>query len=106
MRNGSDVTVTSGTSVVFAVALAASDIVDIQYPVTAVANQFVYDTFTATASQTAFTTSQAYTNMKIEVYVNGAKMRNASDVTVTGGTAVTFAAGLSAGDIVDFVYPV
>lgn len=106
MRNGSDVTVTSTNSVVFAVALAAGDIVDVEYPVTAVANQFVYDTFTATASQTAFTTSQTYTNMKIDVYVNGAKMRNASDVTVTGGTAVTFAAGLSAGDIVDFVYPV
>lgn len=106
MRNGSDVTVTSGTSVVFASGLAVGDIVDFEYPVTAVAGQFVYNTFTATAGQTAFTTTNTYSSMKIEVYVNGSKMRNGSDVTVTGGTTVTFAAGLSAGDLVDFVYPV
>jgi len=106
MRNGSDVTVTSGTSVVFAVALAAGNLVDIEYPSTAVAGQFVYNTFTATASQTAFTTTNAYTSQKIQVYVNGALMRNVSDVTVNGGTTVTFLAGLTAGDLFDFVYPV
>lgn len=106
MRNGSDVTVTSGTSIVMAFGLSAGDLVDVEYPSTAVAGQFVYNTFTATASQTIFTTTNAYTSQKIQVYVNGALMRNVSDVTVNGGTTVTFLAGLSAGDLVDFVYPV
>ncbi len=106
MRNGSDVTVTSGTSVVFAAGLAAGDLVDVQYPTTAVAAQFVYNTFTATASQTTFTTTNAYTSQKIQVYVNGSLMRNVTDVTVNGGTSFVFASGLSAGDLVDAVYPV
>lgn len=65
----------------------------------------IYDTFTATASQTTFTTSQTYTSGKIQVFVNGVKFRNGSDVTVTSGTSVVMATGLTAGDLVDLVYP-
>jgi hypothetical protein len=65
----------------------------------------IYDTFTATASQTTFTSSTTYTSGKIEVYVNGVKMRNGSDVTVTSGTSVVFATGLAVGSLVDLVYP-
>ena len=106
MRNGSDVTVTSGNAVVFAVACTLNDIVDIEYPTTSLSGNFVYDTFTATASQTTFTPSQTYTSGKIEVYVDGVKMRNGSDVTVTSGTSVVFASGLTVGDLVDLVYPI
>ena len=66
----------------------------------------VYDTFTATASQTTFSTSATYASGKIEVYVNGIKMRNGSDVTVTSGTSVVFATGLASGSLVDLVYPI
>jgi len=66
----------------------------------------IYDTFTATASQTTFTSSTTYTASKIEVFVNGVKMRNGSDVTVSGGTSVVFALGLAAGSLVDLVYPI
>ena len=65
----------------------------------------VYDSFTATASQTTFTTSTTYTSGKISVYANGVRMVNGSDVTVTGGTSVVFAIGLAAGTTVDLVYP-
>ena len=105
MRNGTDVTVTSGNQIVFAVACTVNDLVDAVYPGTANAASFVYDTFTATASQTTFATSQAYTSMKISVYRNGAKMRNGSDVTVTSGTSVVFATACTAGDLIDVNYP-
>lgn len=106
MRNGSDVTVTSGSAVVFAVACTLNDVVDIEYPTTSLSGNFIYDTFTATASQTTFTSSQTYTSGKIDVYANGVKMRNGSDVTVTSGTSVVFATGLPVGSLVDLVYPV
>jgi hypothetical protein len=105
-RNGSDVTVTSGTQVVFAVACTSGDVVDIEYPGTAVAGQNVFDVFTATGGQTTFTTSATYTANKISVFKNGAKMRNGSDVTTNGGTSVVFAVACTAGDVIDINYPV
>ncbi len=105
-RNGVDVTVTSGTQVVFATALDANDLVDIIYPPAASSGTMRYDQFTATAGQTSFTTSATYTNSKIQVFVNGSLQRNGVDVTVTSGTAVVFATGLTVGDLVDVSYPV
>ena len=105
MRNGSDVTVTSGSSVVFAVACTLNDVIDIDYPTASTSGNFIYDTFTATASQTTFTSSTSYTGNKIDVYVNGAKVRNGTDVTVSGGSSVVFATGLAVGSLVDLVYP-
>jgi hypothetical protein len=64
-----------------------------------------YDTFTSTASQTTFTTSATYTSGKIEVYLQGVKMRNGTDVTVTSGTSIVFGTALSEGQLVDAVYP-
>lgn len=106
MRNGTDVTVTSGTSVVFVTACTSGDIVDIEYPSTAAANQLIFDTFTATASQTTFTTTQTYTANKISVYKNGAKLRNGSDVTVSGGTSVVLVVACTSGDLIDINYPI
>lgn len=106
MRNGGDVTVTSGTAVVFAVACTSGDLVTLVYPPAASSGSMRYDQFTATASQTTFTTSASYTSGKIQVFVNGALQRNNSDVTVTSGTQIVFATGLVAGDLVDVTYPV
>ena len=106
MRNGTDVTVTSGNAVVFATGCTVGDLIDVEYPATAIAGSNVFDLFTATASQTTFTTSATYTAGKIAVYKNGAKMRNGSDVTVTSGTSVVFAVACTAGDLIDVNYPV
>ena len=65
----------------------------------------IYDSFTATASQTTFTTSLSYTSGKISVYVNGVRMVNGTDVTVTSGTSIVFGTGLAVGTRVDAVYP-
>lgn len=66
----------------------------------------IYNSFTATASQTTFTTTNTYTSGKIEVYANGVKMVNGADVTVTSGTSVVFATGVASGTRVDLVYPI
>lgn len=66
----------------------------------------IYDNFTATASQTTFTTSQTYTANKIQVLVNGVMMINGADVTVSGGTSVVMAFALTAGDRVTLIYPI
>lgn len=71
-----------------------------------VPGKIVYDSFTATASQTTFTTSATYTSGKIDVYCNGVRMVNGADVTVTSGTQVVFATGLASGSRVDVNYPI
>ena len=69
-------------------------------------NQIITDTFTANGSTTSFSTSQTYTSGKIEVFCNGVKMRNGSDVTVTSGTAVVFASTPANTSLIDVVYPI
>ena len=66
----------------------------------------IYNSFTATASQTTFTPTNTYTSGKIDVYANGIKMVNGADVTVTSGTSVVFATGVASGTRVDLVYPI
>lgn len=71
-----------------------------------IVTKMIYDNFTSTAAQTSFTTSATYTSGKIEVYCNGVKMVNGTDVTVTSGTAVVFAVALAVGNLVTLVYPI
>jgi hypothetical protein len=65
--------------------------------------------YTASGSQTTFTGSDdngntlAYDASFIDVYLNGVKLVNGTDVTVTSGTSVVLASGATAGDIVDIV---
>ena len=65
--------------------------------------------YTASASQTTFTGTDdngntlAYDAGFIDVYLNGVKLVNGTDVTVTSGTSVVLASGATAGDILDLV---
>ena len=65
--------------------------------------------YTASGGQTTFTGSDdngntlAYDAGFIDVYLNGVKLVNGTDVTVTSGTSVVLASGATAGDIVDIV---
>ena len=68
--------------------------------------RFVY---TATAGQTTFSGADdngetlAYDTGFIDVYLNGVKMVNGTDVTVTSGTSVVFASGVALNDIVEMI---
>lgn len=57
--------------------------------------------FTASASQTSFTVTGGYLPNLIDVYQNGVKLINGTDVTVTSGTTVNLAVGATAGDIIE-----
>ena len=72
-----------------------------------VVGKTIYDSFTATASQTTFTTSTTYTANKIMVFCNGVEMvGGGADVTIAGGTSVVFTTGLTAGSRVEAVYTI
>jgi hypothetical protein len=71
-----------------------------------VPSKMIYDTFTATAAQTTFTTSSTYLSGKIQVAVNGCILFNGTDVTVTSGTSVVMATGLTLNDRVTITYPI
>ena len=65
--------------------------------------------YTATASQTTFTGADSagntlsYDSPFIDCYLNGVKLVNGTDVTVTSGNSVVLASGAAAGDILDLV---
>ena len=65
--------------------------------------------YTATSSQTTFTGADSagntlnYDSPFIDCYLNGVKLVNGTDVTVTSGNSVVLASGAAAGDILDLV---
>lgn len=60
------------------------------------------DSFTATASQTTFTTSDGYSVGFLDVFMNGVKLASA-DFTATDGSTVVLASGAAAGDLIDTI---
>ena len=66
-------------------------------------------TYTASAGQTTFTgndnnsQSLSYDSPFIDCYLNGVKLVNGTDVTVTSGNSVVLASGATAGDVLDLV---
>jgi hypothetical protein len=59
--------------------------------------------FTATASQTTFTTTGSYTAGFLDVYRNGVRL-GASNFTATNGTTVVLGTACNAGDLVTIVF--
>ena len=65
--------------------------------------------YTATANQTTFSGADANGNTLaydagyVDVYLNGVKLLNGTDVTVTSGNSVVLASGAAVNDIVDIV---
>ena len=63
----------------------------------------VRQTFTSTAGQTTFTVSGGYTPNLLDVFYNGAKLINGTEVTVNNGTTVVLASGAANGATIDVV---
>lgn len=63
----------------------------------------IRQTFTATVGQTSFTVTGGYDAGYIDVFLNGAKLTNGVDVTVSSGTVVVLTVGADAGDVIDIV---
>ena len=65
--------------------------------------------YTATAGQTTFTGADSagntlsYDSPFIDCYLNGVKLVNGTDITVTSGNSVVLASGAASGDILDLV---
>ena len=65
--------------------------------------------YTASGGQTTFTgtddngSTLAYDSGFIDVYLNGAKLVNGTDVTVTSGTSIVLSSGATVGDIISIV---
>lgn len=65
-------------------------------------SQRLVNTFTATASQTTFTTTSTYVVGYVDVFVNGVKL-NSADYVASSGSTVVLAEACVVGDIVDVV---
>jgi len=63
----------------------------------------IRQTYAATAGQTSFTVTGGYDAGYIDVFLNGVKLTNGVDVTVTSGTVFVLAVGADAGDRLDAV---
>ena len=66
-------------------------------------SSFVRQQFTGDGLTTSYSISGGYTPSQIDVYINGVKQRNGSDVTVTSGTNVVFAVAPYFGFLIDIV---
>jgi len=59
--------------------------------------------FTGDGSTTVFTVTGGYTPSNLDVFVNGVKVRNGTDVTVTNGSTFTFTVAPPNGSLIDVV---
>ena len=59
--------------------------------------------YTALAGQTTFNVRDTYTPPFVDVYRNGAKLSNGTDVDITSGTDVVLAVGATLNDTIDIV---
>jgi hypothetical protein len=107
--NGTDVTVTNGSTVVLTNAAVSNDIIDVVGYVAGVIpivnnSVSVRQTFTANATvNTTFTVSGGYTAGFIDVYYNGAKLVNSSDVQANNGSTIVLSSAAPSGTIIDVV---
>jgi hypothetical protein len=105
---GSDVAVTSGSTVNLTTAPLNGQVVDV-FGYQGVGSlisgaTYVRQTFTANSTvNTSFTITGGYTVNYIDVYKNGVKLINGTEVTATNGSTVVLAAAALSNDIVDVV---
>jgi hypothetical protein len=110
LKNGTDYTATSGTSIVFPIALELNDIVEVEKIGNAyiqLANSYFMtrNTISVTANgDTTFTVGGGYRVGAMDVYYNGIKLNTPNDVTATNGTTITLtSSSTEVGDFIEIV---
>lgn len=105
LRNGTEVDVSSGSSVVLAAGAANGALVEVvgKGPSYVVSNtsQVVYQQFTASNNQTTFTVSGGYVPGMVDVYVEGIKLVNGTDVNVSSGNNIVLSTGIPNNSLVE-----
>lgn len=105
LRNGTEVTVSSGSTVVLDTAASNGALLEVvgTGPSFVISNtsQIAYQQFTATSNQTTFTVTNGYVPGLVDVFVDGVKMVNGTDVNVSSGSNVVLASGIPNGSIVE-----
>jgi len=103
--NGSDVNVSSGNTFVLASGAANNDVIEVigaQSVTVGGSSTLIKQTFTANSTvNSSFAVTGGYTAGMIDVYVNGVKQVNGTDVNVSSGSNVVFTSALANGSIVD-----
>ena len=108
MVNGADVNVSSGTSVVLTTGVPNGSVVEVKgYSTPLVSTQSttaVRQTFTANSTvNNNFTVAGGYIAGQVDVYYNGAKLVNGTDVNTSSGTTIVLTSNAAAGAVVDVV---
>lgn len=105
LRNGVEVTVSSGSTVVLTSGAANGALVEVvgTGPSFVISNtsQIVYQQYTATSNQTSFTVTNGYIPGLVDVFVDGVRMVNGTDVNVSSGTNVVLTSGIPNGAVVE-----
>ena len=107
LRNGFEVDVSSGTNVVLTTPSANNALVEIvglrPFTNTGEVSTAVRQIFTATANQTIFTVTSGYVPGQIDVYFNGVKLINGTDVNIASGTDIVLSNIVPANSIIEVV---
>ena len=110
LKNGTDYTAVTGTTIVFPIALELNDIVEVEKIGSAyiqIANSYFMtrNTITVTANgDTTFTVGGGYRVGYTDFYYNGIKLNSPNDVTATNGTTITLVDATSeVGDFIEVV---
>jgi hypothetical protein len=110
LKNGTDYTAVTGTSIVFPIALELNDIIEVEKIGSAyiqIANSYFMtrNTITVTANgDTTFTVGDGYRVGYTDIYYNGIKLNIPNDVTATNGTTITLtSSSTEVGDFIEIV---
>ena len=105
LRSGSEVNVSSGSTVVLAVGAANNALIEVVGigPTFVVSNtaQIVYQQFTASNNQTTFTVSNGYVPGQVDVFADGIHLVNGVDVNVSSGSSIVLSTGVPNNTIVE-----
>lgn len=105
LRSGSEVNISSGTTVVLATGAANNALVEVVGigPTFVVSNtaQIVYQQFTASNNQTTFTVSNGYVPGQVDVFADGIHLVNGVDVNVSSGSSIVLSTGVPNNTIVE-----